>query len=83
MIPKTKKADTEQHPAKVVFHVGLLINEPPGRAEMPFASSSAISFYEQSSCRTTASGRQFVFPLFLNSQSGSGGLSARKPFFAF
>ena len=53
MIPKTKKADTEQHPAKVVFHVGLLINKPPGRAEMPFASSSAISFYEQSSCRTT------------------------------
>ncbi len=50
-----KKADMEQHPAKAVFHVGLLINEPPGRAVMPFVSCSAVPFYQQSTCRTTAS----------------------------
>ena len=73
MIPKTKKADTEQHPAKVVFHVGLLINEPPGRAEMPFASSSAISFYEQSSCRTTTTEEEGAShsPNILSNGSGS------------
>ena len=35
--PENKKADTEEHPTRAVFHVGLLINEPPGIAETPFA----------------------------------------------
>jgi hypothetical protein len=30
-----KKADEAEHP-KVFHHVGLLINEPPGIAELPF-----------------------------------------------
>jgi hypothetical protein len=32
---RNKKADAEEHP-KVFHRVGLLINEPPGLAEMPF-----------------------------------------------
>jgi hypothetical protein len=31
----TKKADAAEHPA-VFNHVGLLVNEPPGTAELPF-----------------------------------------------
>ena len=62
----------------MVFYVGLLI---PGRTEIRFVVCKII-------LRTIdllyhGEYRQFVFPLFLNSQSGSGGLSARKPFFAF
>jgi hypothetical protein len=30
---KTKKADVAEHP-EVFDHVGLLFNEPPGRAEL-------------------------------------------------
>jgi hypothetical protein len=30
-----KKADVMEHP-KVFDHVGLLVNEPPGMAELPF-----------------------------------------------
>lgn len=30
-----KKADVEEHPW-VFFHVGLLFNEPPGPAKLPF-----------------------------------------------
>ena len=33
--PETKKADVAEHP-KVFDHVGLLFNEPPGRAELLF-----------------------------------------------
>ena len=33
--PKTKKADVAEHP-KVFDHVGLLFNEPPGTAGLPF-----------------------------------------------
>jgi hypothetical protein len=32
---KTKKADVVEHP-KVFHHVGLLFNEPPGKAELLF-----------------------------------------------
>jgi hypothetical protein len=32
---KTKKADVTEHP-EVFGHVGLLINEPPGTAELLF-----------------------------------------------
>jgi hypothetical protein len=31
--PRTKKADVIEHP-KVFDHVGLLVNEPPGSAEL-------------------------------------------------
>ena len=33
--PRTKKADAAKHP-KVLNHVGLLFNEPPGSAGLPF-----------------------------------------------
>jgi hypothetical protein len=33
--PKTKKADVAEHP-EVFHHVGLLVIEPPGLAELPF-----------------------------------------------
>jgi hypothetical protein len=33
--PKTKKADAAEH-LEVFNHVGLLFNEPPGTAELPF-----------------------------------------------
>jgi len=33
--PKTKKADVMEH-LKAVHHVGLLFNEPPGRAGLSF-----------------------------------------------
>ena len=32
---KTKKADAAEHPM-VQNHIGLLVNGPPGMAEMPF-----------------------------------------------
>ncbi len=32
---KTKKNDVAEHP-EVSNHVGLLANEPPGQAELPF-----------------------------------------------
>jgi len=38
---KTKKADVAEHP-KVFHHVGLLIDEPPGPAGLPFIQSSEI-----------------------------------------
>jgi hypothetical protein len=31
--PRTKKADVAEHP-KAFGHVGLLVNEPPGTAEL-------------------------------------------------
>jgi hypothetical protein len=34
--PRTKKADVAEHP-KALGHVGLLLNEPPGRAELLFS----------------------------------------------
>jgi hypothetical protein len=40
-----KKADVVKHP-KVLNHVGLLCNEPPGAAGLPFIKSSEIG------CRT-------------------------------
>jgi hypothetical protein len=33
--PRTKKADVAEHP-KVLGHVGLLFNQPPGKAELLF-----------------------------------------------
>ena len=33
--PQTKKADVAEHP-EVFDHVGLLVNEPPGQAGLPF-----------------------------------------------
>jgi hypothetical protein len=33
--PRTKKADVAEHP-KVFDHVGLLVNEPPGKAGLFF-----------------------------------------------
>jgi hypothetical protein len=33
--PQTKKADVVKHP-QVLNHVGLLFNEPPGTAGLPF-----------------------------------------------
>jgi 2-keto-3-deoxy-L-rhamnonate aldolase RhmA len=33
--PRTKKADVAEHP-KVFGHVGLLVNEPPGKAGLLF-----------------------------------------------
>ena len=33
--PETKKADVAEHP-EAFDHVGLLFNEPPGRAELLF-----------------------------------------------
>jgi hypothetical protein len=36
---ETKKADVAEHP-KVSRHVGLLVNEPPGQAGLPFTQSS-------------------------------------------
>jgi hypothetical protein len=36
---KNKKADVAEHP-KVFDHVGLLFNEPPGKAELLFIQSS-------------------------------------------
>jgi hypothetical protein len=33
--PKAKKADVAEHP-EVFDHVGLLVNEPPGTAGLPF-----------------------------------------------
>jgi hypothetical protein len=33
--PRTKKADVVEHP-KAFDHVGLLVNEPPGSAELLF-----------------------------------------------
>ena len=32
---RNKKADVVEHP-KVLDHVGLLVNEPPGTAKLPF-----------------------------------------------
>jgi len=32
---ENKKADVAEHP-KALDHVGLLVNEPPGTAELPF-----------------------------------------------
>ena len=37
--PQLKKADVAKHP-KVLNHVGLLCNEPPGTAGLPFIKSS-------------------------------------------
>ncbi len=34
----TKKADVAEHP-QVLSHVGLLVNEPPGQAELLFIQS--------------------------------------------
>jgi len=34
--PQTKKADVVEHP-EVFDHVGLLVNEPPGMAGLPFS----------------------------------------------
>lgn len=31
-----QKADVEEHP-KVFFHVGLLVNEPPGNTKLLFS----------------------------------------------
>jgi hypothetical protein len=39
-----KKADVVAHP-EMVRHVGLLSNEPPGLAELPFMRSSDDSFH--------------------------------------
>jgi hypothetical protein len=36
-MPKTKQANVDEHADKTVVQVGLLIDEPPGCAEMPFA----------------------------------------------
>lgn len=36
---KTKKADVAKH-SKVLNHVGLLFNEPPGTAGLPLIKSS-------------------------------------------
>jgi hypothetical protein len=33
---QAKKADVVEHPDEVFDHVGLLVNEPPGRAGLPF-----------------------------------------------
>ena len=33
--PQTKKADVAEHP-QALDHVGLLVNEPPGTAELLF-----------------------------------------------
>jgi hypothetical protein len=33
--PRTKKADVAEHP-KIFDHAGLLVNEPPGMAGLPF-----------------------------------------------
>jgi hypothetical protein len=33
--PRTKKADAVDH-LNTFHHVGLLVNEPPGSAELPF-----------------------------------------------
>jgi hypothetical protein len=33
--PRTKKADVAEHP-KAFNHVGLLVNQPPGTAELLF-----------------------------------------------
>jgi len=33
--PQAKKADVVEHP-EVFDHVGLLVNQPPGTAELPF-----------------------------------------------
>jgi hypothetical protein len=38
-IPRTKKADVAEHPL-VFDHVGLLVNEPPGTAELLSIKSS-------------------------------------------
>ena len=38
---KTKKADVAEHP-EVFHHVGLLIDEPPDIAGLPFIQSSEI-----------------------------------------
>src|ERR1019366_2027664 len=38
--PKTKQADVDENPARVVVHVGLLFPEPPAFAKMPFVSPS-------------------------------------------
>jgi len=40
-IPGQKKADVAQHP-EVLGHVGLLVNGPPGTAELPFIQSSDV-----------------------------------------
>jgi hypothetical protein len=37
--PRTRKADVAEHP-KAFGHVGLLFNEPPGKAELLFIQSS-------------------------------------------
>jgi hypothetical protein len=34
--PRNKKADAVEHPTEVIDHVGLLVNGPPGTAELPF-----------------------------------------------
>ena len=49
-MPENKKADVEEHPARAVFHVGLLINGPPGSAEMPFAT--LISHTSSGTCKS-------------------------------
>jgi hypothetical protein len=36
---RNKKADVAEHP-EVFDHVGLLVNEPPGQAGLPFTESS-------------------------------------------
>jgi hypothetical protein len=40
---KTKKADVAEHP-EVFHHVGLLIDEPPGKAGLPFIQSSDVVY---------------------------------------
>src|ERR1700693_5236325 len=35
----SKQADVVKHPEEVFHHVGLLVNEPPGMARLPFAQS--------------------------------------------
>ena len=44
LAPQRKKADVAEHP-KAFHHVGLLFNEPPGMAELPFIQSSGYSMF--------------------------------------
>jgi len=37
LVARTKKADVVEHPDEVFDHVGLLVNEPPATARLPFA----------------------------------------------
>jgi len=35
-LPETKKAGVAEHPDEEFHHAGLLVNEPPGTAGLPF-----------------------------------------------